>query len=631
MTTDHTGKALTAEELRSENERLRGLARENDQQQMKLAGELADLKGKLAGLGLFQDPGLLGAAGGATGGATGGASAESTSRLSDLQHQQLTASVNALINRGSAGAAVRRENAQQSARGPARAQGAIGGLAESLGNMVSVFRQSVGGLPIGNKAALEATLDHLLVASQEAAEKEKRERERVSRATAQTIMTQLPVFGTREELPDLRHYKLEDFRGEREKCEKNAFTCADWRRKLLHYASEQRLTEAATIKLMQRHTGQEAGRILAAAIEDGKGLQEIIFEFETNFCGLKHPDLAQEECRRMYRRDKETLLAFGNRVRYVAEMATRERPDAREAAKALAEDSFMNSLHPSLKTALRSKMEERERAGEPKAPYTEIMNEAHRLEAERLASEQVFNNRRHLGQGAAGIGFVRYSDDEDDPGSGHSGETKENGWDVIQELKAILLARQGDDEIRRRIDRSRTDRPRNPAGRFTKWDAPPGARPREGTRQQGPPKGNNSWGARRVSSGPAARGGASSGKIMLHEAFPLDGDDWSLSDVPEGYEIGVTMYEEGAEIFMIQPDTGATSPKKFINFKTLNVGPTECAKCGMPGHRAYANDGKCPLRSSDLQDQPCPSCKKGGHLAEECQNKLEIFRTNPKN
>jgi hypothetical protein len=197
-----------------------------------------------------------------------------------------------------------------------------------------------------------------------------------------------------DQLPEMRTYRLEDFKGDREKCEKEAYTCLDWLTRVLTIAENNQLTHQAALRLIGQHAIQDAGRTVRNALRDGKGLLEVILELEVNYSGLRHPDLALEDCRRMVRREKETLRAFGERVRHLAEMATRNRPMPADAARELAKDSFMAALEPSVKLELKARMAARSRMGEPPPDFNTFMAEAHQIDDERTTSRAIHKSRK---------------------------------------------------------------------------------------------------------------------------------------------------------------------------------------------------------------------------------------------
>ena len=95
-----------------------------------------------------------------------------------------------------------------------------------------------------------------------------------------------------------------------------------------------------------------------------------------------------------------------------------------------------------------------------------------------------------------------------------------------------------------------------------------------------------------------------------------DDDDCYYEMSPDGEYILLTRYVAERQ-----------TVRERIPLTTLNVQPDECAKCGLPGHRAFGEDGKkCPLRSKRLEMKACSACHKGGHLAADCPRKLDLLK-----
>ena len=479
-------------------------------------------------------------------------------------------------------------------------------LAREVRALTTALVDSLGeAIPNDPRTRIEECLDRIGTHTEAILDAENQTRTRMVQAAAISTITDLPRFGERTDLPDLRNYRIDDFKGDREKCEKDPNICMDWLRKIVTHANELGFTEQATIRFMQRHATQEAGRVLAAAVEEGKALLDIFYEFETNWAGLKHPDVAQEECRRMVRRPRETILAFGSRVKLVAQMAKRQRLEPKEAAEILAEDALLAALPPYLKIPLRTKFDERQRVGAPKPNFTELMHEAHRLEVEREATNQIYQSRKGLTAQNANVRYLE-NNEEEWPESDEEGEGSHS---YIREIKE---KKQGDKAQPQWRSKPAADRPRAATGRFLKYQP-------EGANWSPPTK----WGSDRRKPG--------SPEASTIRAIKYEGKNESreeeinyLSHLEDGDYVLQEGFPEGIVLRIMQPNK-AEYTKKFISFTTLNVERDECAKCGLTGH--HIGDGnKCPLRESDLQEKPCAHCNKGGHLAKECLRRVDLFK-----
>ena len=220
---------------------------------------------------------------------------------------------------------------------------------------------------------------------------------------------------TETTMPDMRSYKVTDFKGDRDTVQKDSYACIDWLNRLLRLAKKNQLTHEACKELIQLHATHEAGRTVRNAIKDKKTLTQMVIDLEVNYAGLMQPDLAMEACKALTRRDNETLRGFGERVRLTAEMATRNRVNPQEAALQLAYDSFIAALRPTIKLEVRDKLDERRRQGEDETTYPDMVNMAHILDESRAANDKIFRQRK----GNASVHRVaeesadEYSDAED--------------------------------------------------------------------------------------------------------------------------------------------------------------------------------------------------------------------------
>ena len=230
-------------------------------------------------------------------------------------------------------------------------------------------------------------------------------------------------------LPVPRTYRLEDFKGDREKCSKEHYACIDWLSRALTIAKKNNLSHDAAVEFIRNHCTQDAGRTAENAMVDKKTLTQLVIDLEVNYSGLKHPDIALEACKTVGRREGEGMRQFGERVRHMAEMACRNKPNSRDAATELGRDSFMGALKPSLKQELRAKLQTRQRLGEAPPTFYELIAETHTLEETRQANEKVFRNRKE-GQS----GSIKRVNEEEDT-IFHSGSEDS---DSDQEMNAVV-------------------------------------------------------------------------------------------------------------------------------------------------------------------------------------------------
>lgn len=393
------------------------------------------------------------------------------------------------------------------------------------------------------KAAIKTTREKLA----QAADRQKGAKEQTPLSTIHT-QDEHPA----EDLPDTRRYKIEDFKGDRDTCAKDPYVCLDWIQRMLDLCQEFKLTEALSLKFIRKHAIHEAGRIVRQAVADKKTLKDVVLALEVNFGGLKHPDLALEECRRMMRREKETLLAFGTRVRCMADMATRMRTEKEAAALVLAKDSFVAALPPPLKNLLRLKLEERRRQGEPEPEFQDIVAEAHSLEAERLATQKLYSVRQSQAGAGGAIRQVAATEEE-------------IAWEAWG--------------------------PEGHVRRVSDWDQ----QQRKARTQQ---------------------------KTLTVNRVEEEGSGWVEEEEMEELAF---VDEDTQEATILLVPTNAR--RRQINLKELNVGPSECAKCGLTGHRAFGGDKRCVLRNEPLTDTACTKCGKGGHKEAKCLRTKDLLKT----
>ena len=286
-------------------------------------------------------------------------------------------------------------------------EGATGDAAASLGGADKVQAMNNA---LGKIASITQAKEALM--------KQADEREEATKLTCMSDIYVETNDHVETDLPLPRTYRLEDFKGDREKCAKEHYACIDWLSRAMTICKKNNLTHAAACEFIRNHCTQDAGRTCSNAITDKKTLTQLVVDLEVNYSGLKHPDIALEACKSLTRRDSEGIRQFGERVRHMAEMACRNKPDASNAATDLGKDSFLGALKPSLKTELRAKLETRRRLGEGPPTFYDLIAEAHTLDETRTANEKVFRGRRDGASGSVrrveeGDTPIFYSDPDD--------------------------------------------------------------------------------------------------------------------------------------------------------------------------------------------------------------------------
>lgn len=442
----------------------------------------------------------------------------------------------------------------------------------------------------------------------------------------QTPFCTLPDFGDVIELPHAREYRLEEFKGDREQCLRNPWLCLDWVQRALDHVEHFKLTETTAIMFFRRHVTQDAGHTVRAAIEDRKSLRELVVALETNYGGLVHPDMALEKCRRANRQEKESIQAFGARIRNMAQMAMRDRPIAQRRADtlSLARDSFMAALAPNLKNILRMKVDDRMRRGDAAPAFADLVDEAHNLELERIATKAVYETRRehservHLVQQAdAWEHWCDATARVEEPKLSDMTALRVSEWERRKAVNAAAVnaaaanaaaAKSAAATAATMTQVAANAVAASPA--FAAHAAPP-ALPAAHAGGQGRPTAAAPAIARRI----VGEGGSAEGYIEVGEVS--DGTSQIFVEDACG---------SGGTILLVNQNGGPPRQMR-LDWKSLGVTSDECVKCGLEGHRAFGEGNtKCPLRAHKIEQKPCERCGKGGHLPEVCLRSLDLMK-----
>ena len=408
----------------------------------------------------------------------------------------------------------------------------------------------------------------------------------------QTPYCTLPEFGDVIVLPHARDYRLEEFKGDRDQCLKNPWLCLDWVQRALDHVEHFKLTETTAIMFFRRHVTQDAGHTVRAAIEDRKSLRELVVALETNYGGLVHPDMALENCRRANRREHETIQAFGARIRGMAQMAMRDRPIAqrRTDTLSLARDSFMAALTPNLKNILRMKVDDRQRRGDPIPAFADLVDEAHNLELERVATKAVYETRREHSER---VHLVQQAD----------------AWEHWADVPLRAAEPEIPDLTTLRV--AEWERRRTAAAATSTANAAKAAFPAAAGGKPRPTATTAPAAARRIVGG-----------VETGDGYIEVGD---ISDEPSQIFID-DVSGTGGTVLFIGKD-GEPPRQMRLDWKSLGVTADECAKCGLEGHRAFGEENaKCPLRANRIERKACERCGKGGHLPEVCLRSLDFMK-----
>ena len=451
---------------------------------------------------------------------------------------------------------------------------ALQGVTEALNEMVTAV-PATDVAHFGGAARITAVRNKfrgtgaIITAAKDALENQNKNRKDAIDITPITTIYEITPAHIRPDQPDMKTYRLEDFKGDREKCSKDTYICLDWLTRALTIADDKKINHELCKKFLQTHATHDAGRTVRNAINDGKTLTQIVLDLEINYAGLVHPDLAHENCKTMTRKENETMRTFGERIRLMAEMACRDKPEQhrKEQILQLAKDTFMSALRPNIKQELRANLDMRRRAGEPEADYNQIVSEVHTLDESRTAHDKIY---RHRKDGNGGIRRVEnnYDSDTDDDSS------EELGWDHDGNV-ITMTPSDYEQNIRVLTTKERA--------RFfnKKYDPKKKTYQKYRANEKTPYKQNNPY----------------AGRALMAEQFEE--------------------FDEDGEYFTLRYVKAGDPPR--IRSADLNVKPNECARCGIAGHRAHGPDAnKCPLRMHIMQTEPCRACNKGGHEAKVC-------------
>ena len=212
------------------------------------------------------------------------------------------------------------------------------------------------------------------------------------------ILTKLYSPGNRTELPPSNSYKLLELGSD------NASQTLDFLDRVMQLAEDKRLTEQSCISLIMRHTKDKVADCVRLAQDDGQNLEHIVRQIEINFANLKPPTVAEEICRAMVKEKDESYSNFLIRVRSMAKMACRTRPNPKEEALALSKAVLIQRLPAPLYESLRQKELTRLQGGVPKltidqyAAELDFLTQQARLlrtNMQRQGQSNPYNNPHH--------------------------------------------------------------------------------------------------------------------------------------------------------------------------------------------------------------------------------------------
>lgn len=468
-----------------------------------------------------------------------------------------------------------------------------------LQRLFDIFSNDLAAALGPNGAAQQAAQQRLITACTDAhttttavAQLADRGRQRVSETT-NPLMTTLPDFTIAlvapavylDDLPDKRNIRLpKPFTGGSSPSEAPV-ECRAHLAAIMDIARTNRLSEEGTKKLVKLNVGNDLALMVGEMMEAGASLEAIIRKIEVMYGGLKTPEQAQMECNRASRYPSETLMALGRRIKHLAYMATRMKPDKREAAEALGKETFLATISFDLRQKLKSLDDKKLALGQIAMDYETLISEAKRLDDENKTEMLVAKTR---GSVSSTIRVVQNQEEyfEEEPQGEEGIEEVEYGPD------GNIL------RIFRRPGFSGTRPYQSRGGRFQRRSFPYANRRGGG---QLPPFNYPPKGIRQVSDQTEGEYGYEEDELQDLERADVD-------------VVGSCLYIPA----------GRGNGKDYIKVdpRELNVTPDQCLKCGLTGHRAFGRQSeKCPLKNQPIVTKPCSLCNKGAHVAAVCPRK----------
>jgi hypothetical protein len=168
-------------------------------------------------------------------------------------------------------------------------------------------------------------------------------------------ITQVPPNGAMNNINAIRVAQVGTFTGE----PTNSSEVIGWLDRARGAAVANDLSHAATIELLKVCSSGGASLYIRQLHSGGSTLEEIIRAFETRYGDLCPPEEAHIKCNTMPRRPNESLTAFIDRLRSMAEIATRMMPLAQKnrEIEAIVVRNIPRVLPGSVKQMLHNKQE----------------------------------------------------------------------------------------------------------------------------------------------------------------------------------------------------------------------------------------------------------------------------------
>ena len=483
---------------------------------------------------------------------------------------------------------------------------------EGLETQIMILESMITGMTVGPaKTSLERRRDkmsRLLESHKKSAELARRER-------STPLFTTLPSsFGDTNSLPDAKTYSIPNFSGKYDITDKKSdkIPCLNWLQRVIDTAVSNSLSETATIQLLDRHSGGEVMIAIDDAKREGLPLSQIVHQLESRFGGVINADQAHYQMGSITRKSGETFSHLHTRIRNMARMATRD--DGAEALRnelQLSKQHFIRCLPEEHYKQFKHEERQRNARGEEDFTYAEMIIEINRIDAllnvgktdKEAEKQRAFLAKSTAGSSRSTRSESRYDEeyteeegsyeDESDSFSAALSEISDME-DTLKEQVLRIWRRKGKTFWRNKGTRGARGGRRGRGGRLFKPYLSRRRRRRQRVNEVHEDESSND--------------------------VELSGDEEPTLDYSD--EPVLLTEEDGTPyqcIMQIQCTGNRKRTYTPLNLTRLNVGPHECARCGLQGH--YCSSKACPLGRKPIRPYPCTMCNKGGHEAKFCQRK----------
>ena len=440
----------------------------------------------------------------------------------------------------------------------------VGDLAQCNLELLAILR------PVAADAAARAAIDQIAARTQQAlaASDVSRTRERNTRVLTPLVRLPAAAWGNHANIANIRLHNVPTFTGDGD----DTAEVSRWIKKVCNIAQVQQLDFEPTLLLLIQASSKGASDYIQTMRDEGRTLQEVVQLLEMRYGDLCSPEEARVRCNNMQRQEKDTLSAFLDKVRHLAEMACRlEDDDAarRQQIDFLVESNIRRVLPGSVKTQLEDRVKTRREIGLPEFSSREMEKECIALENRRKENRMKIGAMMVPKRAAIRQAYQAGSDSEDLEPDGHPLSSEDDlpledeaTYHLVHEIKNLNKYYHAKGEkvdpkkIYRKAVQKYNDR------KYVNFKKEFQKKP---------------WGARQV--------------------------------MPPGNQQGRL---EGP------PNRLSDTPRKTISelLRLANCQRGQCIQCGQDGH--YMNGDKCALKDKNLTDRPCLMCGKGLHAADDC-------------